>query len=192
MDGFNQVKNLISHIKPSASIAEVIEYLTKFYLSTKDPSRTKFRQSAKAKIDGHDIPVSHHTSSSRNKSESSKTSSLRIRSESINTPPQPVKAVVKLGVGSPITTETVVKARHNSSAKKRYAFKNRRAISASIKRAVWQRDKGQCQHFNPTTGRVCGSNHRLELDHIKRYSHGGDDSAVNLRLLCKAHNLWRG
>jgi 5-methylcytosine-specific restriction endonuclease McrA len=85
-----------------------------------------------------------------------------------------------------------VKACQSSFNQKRVVNKNRKAISASIKRAVWQRDQGKCQHKNKTTGKTCGSKHLLEFDHIKRYSHGGDESFHNLRLYCKAHNLWRG
>jgi 5-methylcytosine-specific restriction endonuclease McrA len=83
-------------------------------------------------------------------------------------------------------------AQQKEVAESRSAYKSRTTISASIKRAVWQRDQGLCQHKNITTGKICGSNHLLEIDHIKRFRHGGDHTAKNLQLLCKAHNLWRG
>jgi 5-methylcytosine-specific restriction endonuclease McrA len=87
---------------------------------------------------------------------------------------------------------TEVPARYKPSLQMQMASKRRKTISASVKRAVWQRDHGMCQHKNQTTGNICGSDHLLEFDHIKRLSYGGDDTSQNLRLLCKAHNLWRG
>ena len=78
-------------------------------------------------------------------------------------------------------TESVMKTQYN-----------RKPISVRVKRFVWTRDHGRCQHLNLTTGKKCSSNYLLEIDHIKRRRHGGDNHPSNLRLLCKAHNLWRG
>ena len=50
----------------------------------------------------------------------------------------------------------------------------------AIKKAVWKRDKGQCQN--------CGSSYALEVDHIFPKAKGGDDSLGNLRLLCRSCN----
>jgi hypothetical protein len=92
-------------------------------------------------------------------------------------------------------TESVIEKRGQLNGRTYNGIKKatqRKAISVKIKRLVWSRDQGKCQHFNPTTGKTCGSNHLLEFDHIQRHRHGGKDHPNNLRLLCKAHNLWRG
>lgn len=68
----------------------------------------------------------------------------------------------------------------------------RKRLPAAIKRFVWQRDHGKCQHLNSATGKKCGSPYLLEIDHIKRVRHGGGDDPKNLRLLCHSHNLLRG
>jgi hypothetical protein len=133
MDAFNKVKSLISHINPSASVAEVFDYLAKDYLKRKDPMRS-----------GIKIGGKHKTIS---------------------------EAEMK--------NETLVKP-----ARKR--------ISISVKRVVWTRDQGKCQHFNPTTGKKCGSPYLLEIDHIKRVRNGGDNDPNNLRILCHSHNHLRG
>jgi 5-methylcytosine-specific restriction endonuclease McrA len=62
-----------------------------------------------------------------------------------------------------------------------------RYIPAAVKRAVYERDKGQCT-FVDKNGRRCTERHRLEFDHRKPYGRGGDHSVGNLRLVCKAHN----
>lgn len=51
-----------------------------------------------------------------------------------------------------------------------------RVISASVKRAVHERDGGKCTK--------CGSTHNLQYDHIIPYSLGGKSTLDNIRLLC--------
>jgi 5-methylcytosine-specific restriction endonuclease McrA len=68
----------------------------------------------------------------------------------------------------------------------------RQRIPISLKRIVWTRDQGQCQHYNSLTGKKCGSPYLLEIGHIKRVRHGGDNEPGNLRLLCHSHNHFRG
>jgi hypothetical protein len=62
-----------------------------------------------------------------------------------------------------------------------------RHVPASVRREVWARDEGRCQ-WKIESGGVCGSAHRLELDHIVPVARGGPSSAANLRILCGAHN----
>ena len=66
-----------------------------------------------------------------------------------------------------------------------------RHIPQSIRDKVWVRDHGECQYQDPKTGRVCGSKHGVQLDHIKPYSAGGEHTPQNLRLLCGPHNQHR-
>jgi len=55
-----------------------------------------------------------------------------------------------------------------------------RAISSKTKKAVWQRDMGKCA--------VCGSNEKLEYDHIIPVSKGGSNTMRNVQLLCERCN----
>ena len=64
----------------------------------------------------------------------------------------------------------------------------REAIPAAVRRAVWQRDQGRC-NWPIDGGGVCGSTHRLELDHIVPWARGGETTVENLRLTCSRHNL---
>lgn len=66
-----------------------------------------------------------------------------------------------------------------------------RYIPAQVKRGVFLRDKNGCTYRNPKTGRVCGSLHGLQLDHLIPFSQGGDHSVDNLSLRCGAHNRYR-
>jgi hypothetical protein len=80
-------------------------------------------------------------------------------------------------------TEPVSTLEKSETSRSRY-------IPASIKRAIWKRDTGQCTYRDPKTGRRCESRHALEYDHIRPYAWGGETSASNLRLRCRAHNAY--
>jgi 5-methylcytosine-specific restriction endonuclease McrA len=64
-----------------------------------------------------------------------------------------------------------------------------RHIPAEVKRIVWQRDHGRCTFVSPDGAR-CNERGGLEFDHIQPYGDGGDASAGNIRLLCRAHNQY--
>jgi 5-methylcytosine-specific restriction endonuclease McrA len=64
---------------------------------------------------------------------------------------------------------------------------NSRHIPAHIRRAVWQRDGGQCTFVSPT-GRRCEERTRLEFDHTQPLGRGGQTTAGQLQLKCRAHN----
>ncbi len=57
-----------------------------------------------------------------------------------------------------------------------------RIIPTSIKKGVWERDKGKCV--------ICGSEDELHFDHDIPYSKGGTSITIdNVRILCARHNL---
>lgn len=60
----------------------------------------------------------------------------------------------------------------------------REAISAAVRREVWQRDGGRCVD--------CGSRERLEYDHIIAVANGGSNTARNLELRCEKCNRSKG
>jgi len=61
-----------------------------------------------------------------------------------------------------------------------------RHIPASVRRTVWQRDVGRCA-FNGANGR-CTETGFLEYHHVVPFAAGGEASAANLELRCRAHN----
>jgi 5-methylcytosine-specific restriction endonuclease McrA len=60
-------------------------------------------------------------------------------------------------------------------------------VPAHVKRAVWERDGGRCQ-WKLDSGGICGSNHRIEFDHVVPLGRGGPSTIENVRLLCAVHN----
>ena len=64
---------------------------------------------------------------------------------------------------------------------------NPRYIPAHVKRAVWERDQGQCT-FVGDTGRRCESRKFLEFDHVDPVARAGQATVQGLRLHCRGHN----
>jgi len=64
-----------------------------------------------------------------------------------------------------------------------------RHIPAAVKRVVSERDADRCTFVNPA-GKRCSERAGLEFHHDKPYALGGDRSAANIRLVCKAHNAF--
>jgi hypothetical protein len=83
--------------------------------------------------------------------------------------------------------ETTQEAAPQQHRKRVGSLKNR-YIKQEVKRQVWQRDRGQCTFSDPISGRQCCSKKQLEFDHRLPFAMGGDNSADNLRLRCRAHN----
>ena len=66
--------------------------------------------------------------------------------------------------------------------------KRKASVPAKVKREVRKRDQGKCQ-WKLASGGVCGSEVRLEIDHVVPRGRGGPSTAKNCRVLCRAHNL---
>ena len=62
-----------------------------------------------------------------------------------------------------------------------------RYIPAEVRRAVWERDQGQCT-FVGTEGHRCRTKAYLQFDHITPFAKRRDTSADGLRLRCRTHN----
>ena len=65
-----------------------------------------------------------------------------------------------------------------------------RHLPATVRRAVWRRDRGQCAFVGPN-GR-CTETGRLEFHHIVPFARGGSASTSNISLRCRAHNAYEG
>src|SRR5688572_22063944 len=60
--------------------------------------------------------------------------------------------------------------------------RRRLSISRHVRDAVWRRDEGRCQWREGPGQPICGSQERLEFDHIIPWSKGGPDTERNLQL----------
>jgi hypothetical protein len=62
--------------------------------------------------------------------------------------------------------------------------RRREAIPERVRHEVWRRDQGRCVD--------CGSQERLEFDHMIPVSKGGSNTARNLELRCESCNRRKG
>src|SRR4029077_7502121 len=96
---------------------------------------------------------------------------------------QAVKELIKKGervrFGACIKTHA---GRRRGSANPRY-------VPAEVRRAVWQRDRGQCT-FVSESGRRCEARGNVEFDHVKEFARGGEATVENIRLRCRGHNQY--
>jgi hypothetical protein len=73
--------------------------------------------------------------------------------------------------------------------KRRTLSAGSRHIPVEVRRAVWERDAGQCT-FADSAGRRCSERRFLTLEHRQPFAMGGPPTVENLCLLCKAHNAY--
>ena len=80
-------------------------------------------------------------------------------------------------------------ATSKSRRRRRSAEAGTRYVPAAVRRAVWERDGGQCT-FVSAEGRRCQARDRLEFDHVDEVARGGQASVDRMRLRCRAHNQY--
>jgi 5-methylcytosine-specific restriction endonuclease McrA len=83
----------------------------------------------------------------------------------------------------PAVVEPLAPARYQV----RFTTPSSRHIPAAVRRAVHERDEGRCA-YRDRFGRRCARRHDLEFHHKHPFARGGDHSALNLTLMCRAHN----
>jgi hypothetical protein len=64
-----------------------------------------------------------------------------------------------------------------------------RHIPRAVKRAVWERDGGQCA-FVAADGKRCPERTFLEYHHVQTYADGGPATVANISLRCWRHNQY--
>lgn len=64
-----------------------------------------------------------------------------------------------------------------------------RYIPAEVRRKVWVRDGGQCA-FVANSGRRCRERVFLDVHHVEPHGIGGETTAANVSLRCRAHNVY--
>jgi 5-methylcytosine-specific restriction endonuclease McrA len=76
-----------------------------------------------------------------------------------------------------------------SGSSQRSGSKPTRHVPAAVAREVYVRDEGRCT-FCAGDGRRCGERCLLQIDHVIPHAEGGEATVANLRLRCRAHNLY--
>ena len=72
---------------------------------------------------------------------------------------------------------------------KRSTEPGERYVPAAVRRAVWERDGGQCT-FVSEDGHRCPARTLLEFDHAEEVARGGRATVDGIRLRCRPHNQY--
>ena len=87
----------------------------------------------------------------------------------------------------PKLEKTKFAATDKPRASRRRSSVSNRHMPAAVKRAVWERDGGQCTFVGPA-GHRCAARKFLEFDHGEEVARGGEATVENIRLRCRGHN----
>ena len=179
--GLEQLRGLLSHVDPRMTMGQLVGRVVQEALDRHDPSRPPRRarggsRPADAKANAPRTPTPESQPAVERRAAST-TNDAAIPAGAAPTPARAVR---------PIPTKSSGAA---TPAAKSCA--SGRAISAGVRRQVWQRDGGRCSYVDPQTGRRCNSTHLIEIDHIVPHALGGGADPGNLRLLCGAHHRHR-
>ena len=215
--GLERLKGLLSHVDPHMTLGQLMARLVREGLDRHDPARPpRGRRAASAKGAEQTSAPKTQAASARGAasaakqeagSDSAAPSAAKVSAQAAAEPGDEAADRPDTSAAKPATDATSApKTRRldrlaaacaqpaappqtrTSAAKPGVTG---RAIPAAVKREVWRRDRGRCRYVDRTSGRRCGSQHLLQIDHVVPYACGGAAEPNNLRLLCAAHHRYR-
>ncbi len=210
--GLEQIKGLLSHVEPRMTMGQLMGRLVREGLDRHDPARPpRGRRTAPAKgAEQTSAPKTQAASAcgaaSAAKQEAGADSAAPSAAKvSAQAPAQPGDQAADRpdsSAAKPATDTTsapktrrlgrpAATAARTETSPAKAGGATGRAIPAAVKREVWRRDRGRCRYVDRTSGRRCGSQHLLQIDHVVPYARGGAAEPNNLRLLCAAHHRYR-
>ena len=206
--GLEQLRGLLSHVDPRMTMGQLVGRLVQEGLDRHDPSRPPRRarsgsRPADAKTNAPRTPTpeqAQRRSVPAAKHAVRPADAAKDAAIPAGAAPTPARAVrpIPTSPPPPPSTQEETARRAATGAKPTGAATptakpcaSGRAISAGVRRQVWQRDGGRCSYADPQTGRRCNSTHLIEIDHIVPHALGGGADPGNLRLLCGAHHRHR-
>ena len=210
--GLEQLRGLLSHVDPRMTLGQLVGRVVQEALDRHDPSRPPRRarggsRPADAKANAPRTPTPEQAQ--RRSAPAAKHAARPAATAAApktgpnaghHAAPTPARAVRPIPTSAPLPPSTQEETARRAATRARptgtatptaQSCASGRAISAGVRRRVWQRDGGRCSYADPQTGRRCNSTHRIEIDHIVPHALGGAADPGNLRLLCGAHHRHR-
>ena len=200
--GLERLKGLLSHVDPHLTMGQLMGRLVREGLDRHDPARPpRGRRTAPAKGAEQTSAPKTQAVSARG-ADSAAPSAAKVSAQAPAQPGEEAADRPATSAAKPATDATSAAktrrldrqaappARTETSAAKAGRATGR-AIPAAVKREVWRRDRGRCRYVDRASGRRCGSQHLLQIDHVVPYGCGGGAEPNNLRLLCAAHHRYR-
>ncbi len=195
--GLERLKGLLSHVDPHLTMGQLMGRLVREGLDRHDPAPPpRGRRTAPAKGAEQTSAAKTQAASAAKQEAGADSAAPSAAKVSAQAPAQPGDEAAD----HPDTSAAKPAGDTTSAAKTRRLDRpaaaakkgvTGRAIPAAVKREVWRRDRGRCCYVDRASGRRCGSQHLLQIDHVVPYARGGAAEPNNLRLLCAAHHRYR-
>ena len=210
--GLEQLRGLLSHVDPRMTLGQLVGRLVQEGLDRHDPGRAPRRarggsRPADTKADAPRTPTPEQAQersapAAKRAARPADTAAAPKTGPDAGhrAAPTPARAVRPIPTSAPLPPSTQEETARRAATRARptdaatptaKSCASGRAISAGVRRQVWQRDGGRCSYADPQTGRRCNSTHLIEIDHIVPHALGGGADPGNLRLLCGAHHRHR-
>ncbi len=208
--GLERLQGLLSHVDPRMTMGQLMGRLVREGLDRHDPARPPRGRRAAPAIGAEQTSAAKTQAASARGADSAAPSAAKVSAQAAAEPGEEAADRPDTSAAKPATDATSAPktrrlgrqaatagvaqpappARTETSAAKAGGVTGR-AIPAAVKREVWRRDRGRCRYVDRTSGRRCGSQHLLQIDHVVPYACGGAAEPNNLRLLCAAHHRYR-
>jgi len=180
-DKLLEAQELLRHQIPNGDIATILDIaLTELLEDTKRKRFGKLKRPGRRKKSGSALPEKKKKKVAESREGNGENTENRE-----NTKNNGGRSAGKRGTSGSPKGEIGNSAR----ATARIGARVSRHIPNEIKRAVYERDGGQCT-FEDAEGRRCTERGMIEFHHLKPFALGGEHSDSNIVLACKAHNLY--
>jgi hypothetical protein len=172
-DQLQQLRELLRHQNPHGEITCIVERALRELLER--TLKRRFAQTGSARaLEDHSLRGVAETGARPTDSAGDRAASCDVSLTA--TPPQPeTLAPVR-------AADADVVPLPRTAASSRY-------VPRAVLRAIYARDAGQCSYVS-ADGRRCCARGFLEVHHHLAFALGGAASFENLRLVCRAHNVW--
>ncbi len=207
--GLERLKGLLSHVDPQMTMGQLMGRLVREGLDRHDPARPpRGRRPASAKGAEQTSAAKTQAASARG-ADSAAPSAAKVSAQAPAEPGDEAADRSDTSAAKPATDTTSAPKTRRLGRQAATACgsrlprrgpglrQRRRACPAAPSgggqaRGVAARPRrGRCRYVDRTSGRRCGSQHLLQIDHVVPYAYGGAAEPNNLRLLCAAHHRYR-
>ena len=179
MREFKRLQELAGSFGASAAAAELLEKAIKAYADALEKRKFGARVGAGARASAGGRVDAGARASAGGRVDAGARASAGGRAGAGARASASARAGASKGPGANASASPSTRAKHTDP--------KRRRIPSAIRRAVYDRDHGQCT-FQGSDGTRCACRTALEFDHIQPLARGGLSTVANLRLRCRAHN----